>query len=198
MDAIRSPSHFMFFLILSAVGVLFASIISSGWGALLSGILAYTLEIPPTVLLLCSTVGGFLGDRFLAKSGQIVLSDNDASTRERLITELYSFSPFIGLGLQSTHLFRRDWVRLLTRSGTFETSQLVLLAIGSLIGASTGVAIVYTALTHYFGAWDPVATRPILPGLILLALLVSETWRIVLERLIQRYYESHHHENSAH
>lgn len=188
----------MFFLILSAIGVLAASVISPGWGALLSGVLAYSLDIPPAVLLLCATVGGFLGDRFLAKSVRFVLSTHDMGARERLVTGLYDISPFIGLGLQSTHLFRRDWVRYIAHNGTFKTSQCILLAIGSFIGASAGGAIAYAALTHHFGAWGPVAARPILPGLVLLTLLVAETWRIVLERLIQRYYESHHHENSAH
>lgn len=188
----------MFYLILSAIGVLAASMVSSGWGALLSGVLAYSLDISPAVLLLCATVGGFFGDRFLANSARWLSSPHDEEVRERLVTRLYAISPFIGLGLQSAHLFRRDWVRHMAHNGTCYASQYVLLAIGSFIGASAGVAIAYVALMHHFGAWSPVAARLILPGFILLTLLVAETWRIVLERLIQRYYESHHHENSAH
>lgn len=67
------------------------------------------------------------------------------------------------------------------------------LAAGSCFGALVGVLLAYFGLAAYFGGWGRESAYPILTGLIVLALLVSETWRIVLERLILRYRL---HENS--
>lgn len=67
------------------------------------------------------------------------------------------------------------------------------LAAGSCLGALVGAFIAYFGLAAYFGGWGRESAYPILTGLIVLALLVAETWRIVLERLILRYRL---HENS--
>ena len=66
-------------------------------------------------------------------------------------------------------------------------------------GALAGAALAQFALARHFGAWGPGEARAILPGLMLLALLVAETGRIVLERLAQRsqrFLSQSHHENS--
>ena len=100
---------------------------------------------------------------------------------------------FSCIALQSIHLFRVDLARRAAVDCVPSLHFFGALAAGSCFGALVGVLLAYFGLAAYFGGWGRESAYPILTGLIVLALLVAETWRIVLERLILRYRL---HENS--
>ena len=173
----------------SLLGMLAAALLSPGWGALLAGTLAYALELPLMPSVLAAAAGGLLGDLLFTRLSCLMRMPADRSWRMRLMIRLEGVSSLAGIGLQSIHLFRRDWMRHVALRGTIRPRHLALSAVGSLIGALVGATVASSCLSLHFGAWGPEAARPILPGLALLALPVAETWRIVVERLVQRHYD---------
>lgn len=166
-----------------------AALISPGWGALLAGTLAYAQELPLLPSVLAAATGGLLGDLLFMRLSGFLRIPADRSWRMRLMTRLEGVSSLAGIGLQSIHLFRRDWMRHVALRGTIRPRHLALSAVGSIIGALVGATVASSCLSLHFGAWGPEAARPVLPGLAMLALLVAETWRIIVERLVQRHYD---------
>lgn len=139
----------------------------------------------PELLGICAAAGGFLRDAGI----YAILRRQNAET-EKCLPEAFRcfhasrynrFTFSIGSSAPSR-------CRLRSKSSLFGA-----LAAGSCLGALVGAFIAYFGLAAYFGGWGRESAYPILTGLIVLALLVAETWRIVLERLILRYRL---HENS--
>lgn len=182
-----------------------AAIASPGWGALAAGVLAYACPGGSFALLSgAAAAGGFAGDAlaFLLwrrRPAETLPASPEDARRRALLSRLRQIFPAAGVGLQSVQLFRRDWAGLEARRRAPAGAFLLSLAAGSVIGALAGAALAQFALARHFGAWGPGEARAILPGLMLLALLVAETGRIVLERLAQRsqrFLSQSHHENS--
>ncbi len=175
-----------------------AALASPGWGALLAGGLAWALPAPVVPLAAAAAAAGFLRDALLEawfrrRGAEPRLLDKPLPAVVSRALERASFAT--EAGLQSLNLFRWELSRRAARARASRTGHLAPLAAGSMLCAVIGSTAAYFGLAAYFGGWGREAAQPILSGLILLALLIAEGARIVLERLIHRLSESH--ENSA-
>lgn len=170
----------------SPAAVFAAALLSPGWGALLAGGFPWVFASSPELLGICAAAGGFLRDAGI----YAILRRQNAETEKM---PAGGFSLFSCIALQSIHLFRLDLARRAAADCVPSLRFFGALAAGSCLGALVGAFIAYFGLAAYFGGWGRESAYPILTGLIVLALLVAETWRIVLERLILRYRL---HENS--
>lgn len=170
----------------SSAAVFAAALLSPGWGALLAGGFAWVFASSPELLGICAAAGGFLRD-----AGIYEILRRKKTEMQKMPAG--HFSLFSCIALQSIHLFRVDLARRAAVDCVPSLHFFGALAAGSCFGALVGVLLAYFGLAAYFGGWGRESAYPILTGLIVLALLVSETWRIVLERLILRYRL---HENS--
>lgn len=170
----------------SAAVAFAAALVSPGWGALLAGGFGWAFSADPAPLVAAAAAGGFLRDAVIHAAALRKANEN-----QKLPAAV--FSPFSCIALQSVHLFRADLARRAAAACVPKLRFLAALAAGSCLGAIAGALCARFGLTAYFGGWGREAAYPIFTGLIALALLISETWRIVLERLILRYRL---HENS--
>lgn len=153
------------------------ALLSPGWGALCAGIFAgLGAEAWPAAA--AAGLGGFLRDAFIYM----------LAARGRWLPRRSVHAPAAAvIGLQSIHLFRWD---LAASAGSERKPAIRFLA--GLLAASAVLAAAGAALANFIlsriypGELGLFEARQSLPGLLLLALLASETLRIVLERQIER------------